>query len=178
MNIFNKNNEARLIKNAINNPNEFRYLYELYFEKIYKFIVWRVRTKEDAEDLTSQTFLKALDKLETFNFKKNNSLNSWIFKIAHNLIVDFYRGDNRNNDEISVDVVPDDHTSSLEDEIAFNELKKKIAQLPHNQAEVLILSVIHEMKNKEIAQILNIKERSVSSTLSRAKNNLKQLVTN
>lgn len=178
MNIFNKNNEARLIKNAINNPNEFRYLYELYFEKIYKFIVWRVRTKEDAEDLTSQTFLKALDKLETFNFKKNNSLNSWIFKIAHNLIVDFYRGDNRNNDEISVDVVPDDHTSLLEDEIAFNELKKKIAQLPHNQAEVLILSVIHEMKNKEIAQILNIKERSVSSTLSRAKNNLKQLVTN
>jgi RNA polymerase sigma-70 factor (ECF subfamily) len=73
----------------------FSELYETYFDKIYKFVFLKTYDKELAQDITSETFLKALDKINTFKNNKESSFNAWIYRIAYNLIIDDYKVANR-----------------------------------------------------------------------------------
>ena len=69
----------------------FVQIYEKYVKNIFDFIFFKVGNKQDAEDLTSDTFLKAFDKIKTFDNKKNIQFSSWLYSIARNTTIDFFR---------------------------------------------------------------------------------------
>jgi len=71
--------------------DNFALLYEKYIDEIYKFVYLKTYDKDLSEDLTSQTFLKALDKIHTFKVTPDANFRAWLYRIAYNLIVDNYK---------------------------------------------------------------------------------------
>ena len=68
----------------------FTQLYEAYFDKIYRYIVIKIGNKAEAEDMTQQVFLKAYQSIRSYKFK-GVPFSAWLFRIAHNQIVDYFR---------------------------------------------------------------------------------------
>lgn len=165
-------NERALVEEAKKDPEAFSVLYNRYFQRIYNYVSWRVGSRRDAEDLVSDIFTRALDRLDSFKWRRGATFSSWIFRIAHNAVVDYYRSETK-RDAVSLDDLPEIQADELlPDELSerrriFKELFEKIQELPTRQAEIITMRFYGEMRNKEIAKILNIEEKSVSSSLFR-----------
>ncbi len=165
-------NERALVERAKKDPEAFSVLYGRYFQRIYNYVSWRVGSRRDAEDLVSDIFTRALDKLDSFKWRRGATFSSWIFRIAHNAVVDHYRNEAK-RDAVSLDDLPEIQADEfLPDELSerrqlFKGLFEKIQELPARQAEIVTMRFYGEMRNKEIANILNIAEKSVSSSLFR-----------
>ena len=88
-----RRDEELLIKKAISGDKEaFGYLYDHYFIQIFKYLLIRTNTQEDAEDMTEIVFMKAWEHLPHFGGKKKDrNFRPWLYKIAHNTVVDHYR---------------------------------------------------------------------------------------
>jgi RNA polymerase sigma-70 factor (ECF subfamily) len=163
--------EQILVRNAKKDKEAFGELYDIYFPKIFAYISWRVGNKDDAEDLVSLVFNKVLNKLDSFQWQKGATFSSWIFRVAYNTLTDYYRANNKKN--VNIEDLPDIESDEilpnedLDRKLLFKKLQSMIKQLPKQQAEIITMRFFSEMKNKEIAQVLQIKERSVSSGLCR-----------
>ncbi len=167
-----KAKELQLVERAQVDADAFSELYELYFQKIYAYVSWRIGNESDAEDVVSDIFMKALVQLKTFKAKEGASFSSWLYRIAHNTVIDFYR---KSKKRITVDIEDvaemqvDD--PSIEDvyraKECFIQTQSFLRMLPQKQAEVVTMSKVLGLNNKEIATILKIRERSVSSYLHR-----------
>jgi len=83
--------ELKLIENAQSNIQSFAALYDIYFPKIYSYCLNRLCNKENAEDVTSQVFLKSIEIVKSFDTKRSIRLGPWLYAIAHNLIIDTIR---------------------------------------------------------------------------------------
>ncbi len=145
-------------------------LYDKYIKPVYNFIYFKTSHKETAEDLTSQSFLKALKALPNFKADKNSSFAAWIFSIARNCVTDHYRAKKefKNIDDIW-DLAGDE---DIERDLEFKEktqvIEKYLQNLKTEQREIIILRVFQEMSYKEIAEILNKKEEACKVAFSRA----------
>jgi len=165
-------NEGVLVEKAKNDPDAFSELYDLYFPKIFRYVSWRIGNRSDTEDLVSDIFTKALNKIDSFKWQKGATFSSWIFRIAYNTIVDFYRTKHK-RDYINIDDLPEIPSDSLlpDEDLDRRQLFKKLYQmiqeLPERQAEIITMRFFTEMKNKEIANVLGISEKSVASSLCR-----------
>ena len=167
-----KQSERTLVENAKVDPKAFSALYDRYFQRIYAYVSWRIGGRSDVEDTVSDIFTKALAKLDSFQWRKGATFSSWIFRIAHNAVIDYYRtGEKRAHSsledlpEIESDgLLPD---ATLDRRRLFETLYQMIQELPSRQAEIITMRFFGEMRNKEIAKILNIEEKSVSSSLFR-----------
>jgi len=163
--------EQILVENAKKDKEAFGELYDMYFSKIFSYISWRVSDKDDAEDLVSLVFNKVLNKLDSFKWQKGATFSSWIFRIAYNTLTDYYRTNNKKN--VNIEDLPDIESDeilpneNLDRKLLFKKLQLIIKQLPEQQAEIITMRFFSEMKNKEIAKVLQIKEKSVSSGLCR-----------
>lgn len=140
---------------------EFDRLYEYYFNKIYRFVAYRILDKQTAEDITSQTFFKALKGIKGFNADKGN-FSSWIYRIARNNIIDYYRGNKSNLDISKMWKLRSDDDLENEVEIqekmeqALNALKK----LSKEHQEILIMRIWDNLPYKEIALITGKSEEN------------------
>lgn len=165
-------NERTLVERARRDPEAFSALYGLYFQRVYSYVSWRVGSRSDAEDLVSEVFTKALDKIDSFRWKKGATFSSWIFRIAHNAVVDHYRS-NAKRELVSIDDLPEIQADELlPDELSerrrlFLRIFDEIPKLPPRQAEIITMRFFGGVRNKEIAKVLEIEERSVSSSLFR-----------
>jgi len=168
----NQLNEQKLVKKAKADSGAFSKLYDLYFPKIFRYISWRMGNKSDTEDLVSEIFTKVLSKIGTFEWQKGATFSSWVFRIAHNSLTDYYRAKQKNN-YINIDDLPEIEADEiLPDEDydrrqLFKKLLKMIQELPDRQAEIITMRFFTGMKNKEIAKVLEIEEKSVASSLCR-----------
>jgi RNA polymerase sigma-70 factor (ECF subfamily) len=146
----------------------FRYIYP----KLYRFIYYRTNNKTEAEDLTGDVILKIAKSLP----RQKGNFNSWIYKIARNTLIDFYRRQSVRKSKMSVDEVPGEIPDESKDftEHILNEasLKKAMKLLTGRQKEVIILKFIEGYKNKEIAKIIGTSEGAVKLLQFRA---LKQM---
>jgi len=155
--------------------DNFGEIYDKYVRRIYNFIYYKTHHKETAEDLTSQTFTKALSKLSDFNGEKG-SFSSWIYAIARNNVIDFYRT-RKNN--VNVDDVWDlaDDTDIERDIDAIQKLgkvKKYLRALKPEQREIILLRVWGDHSYKEIAQITGKTENNCKVIFSRAIRTLRE----
>jgi RNA polymerase sigma-70 factor, ECF subfamily len=155
-------------------------LYLLHFDRVYSYLHLSVRNRQDAEDLTTQTFLKMLEAIGRFRWQ-SAPFSAWLFRIAHNLAVDHFRVRRRVLTEGDVPEDAGGEESSAEDQ-ALDSLGKAgllelIERLSAEQRQVLTLKFLFGFVNAEVAGILGKSEGAVKSLQHRALASLeKQLV--
>ena len=168
----------KLVKAAQEGDTEaFGKIYDFYVEPIYRYLLFKVGNDE-AMDLTENLFLKVWENLKAYQ-TGNLYFSSWIFKIAHNLVVDFYRL-NKQTISLSIDV-PDEKEHrdpvSLTEKVLGNKiLAKALSKLKKNYREVILLKYINELDNREISRILRRGEGSLRILKFRALKALKQIL--
>ena len=184
--------EQLIVKDAKTNNKSFVKLYDYYYPKILGYCFRRTLDSNLAKDLTSETFLKAFIGIGRYQLR-GIPFSSWLFRIASNEVNMWYRKKNYtpnslgNSEESGLDEVAD--KASLDEE--KNELEKQLQQskdfiniqqklllLPLKYQEVIALRYFEEKTIKEIREILQIKEGTVKSLLSRGIEKLKYLVFN
>lgn len=171
--------EHALIEQAKRDPDAFGRLYDRYFPRIYGYVAARVGCVPDAEDVVAETFLRALRGLPRFTDRGEGSFAAWLFRIAHNLLDDARyqcRQDahfelNLNDKRASSEPSPDDAVVDREQARALREL---VGTLPARRKEVVILKFYGGLRNREIAAVLGLDERTVASHLYRALDNLRE----
>jgi len=175
--------EKLLITEAQQNPASFDKLYHLYFDKIYNFLLSRCSQKELAEDITSQTFLKALEKIDNFHWR-NISFGSWLFRIAINNLNSYYRKNKRIvliEDENLIQITDgDNQTEILQNRLEKEQNLKLLYKLIKNhlsekEQNLINLKYFQGKSYQEIAEILNISVNKVGVSLHRIINKMKKL---
>lgn len=151
---------------------EFGRMYEVYLPKIYQYALYRVGDKETAEDLTSDIFKKALGGFNRFDSEKA-SFATWIFSIARNSIIDYYRKHAKESRvmrdaevDISLDLDSPEEKLSRSEEI--DRLRECIIKLNDNEQELISLKFSGAMTNRDIARVTGFSESNVGTILCRA----------
>jgi len=146
-------------------------LYLIHFDRIYSYLHVSVGNRHDAEDLTTQTFLKMLEKIGSFKWR-SAPFSAWLFRIAHNLAMDHFRSQRRWQPEEEVPEPPGDEEPSAElaamRTIGRESMLKLIEGLSPEQQQVLTLKFVFNLKNAEVAAILDKSEGAVKSLQHRA----------
>lgn len=158
------------------NSDAFGKIYDLYIDRIYRFIYYKTHHKETAEDLTSQTFFKALEHIQDFDPERNFS--AWLYRIARNVVIDYYR---KKRPSMVIDDewdIKDDHDfqEELDRTHSLRELKSYIERLPSIQRDIIVLRVWEDMSYKQISEIVGKSESNCKVIFSRAVNSLKKTV--
>jgi|SRR5215211_2313659 len=146
-------------------------LYLIHFDRIYGYLHMTVGNRHDAEDLTTQTFLKMLESIGRFQYR-SAPFSAWLFRIAHNLAMDHFRATRRIQLEEEVPEPPGDAEVSAEVE-AFQAIGRAsmldmIEELSPEQRQVLTLKFVFDFSNVDVATILGKTEGAVKSLQHRA----------
>ncbi len=160
---------------------EFEKIYDDFAPKIFKFCYFRVSSREEAEDIASMVFMRAWDHINTG--KDVSNLQGFLFRIATNLVIDYYRNHKERKD-ISIDDprtnrdIPDKHdmTEHIDRDLLVEDIRRKIDVLPESYREIIILRYINDLTIGEIAKILETSENNISVRLYRAIDKLKAMV--
>jgi RNA polymerase sigma-70 factor (ECF subfamily) len=155
-------------------------LYLLHFDRIYSYLHMSVGNRHDAEDLTTQTFLKMLESIRKFRWQAA-PFSAWLFRIAHNLAMDHFRANRRWQPEEDVPEPSDSEERSAEDEalqsIGRESMLELIDQLSPEQQQVLTLKFVFNFPNAEVATILGKTEGAIKSLQHRALVSLEKQIT-
>lgn len=170
-------NEQQLVQAVQRNKDQqaFTTLYNHYFPRLYAYISYRVGRVPDSEDLVAETFLHAIEALNDFEWQHQASFAAWIFRIAHNLVSDWYKRKQNSNYlvPLPLDDLPEIVANELlPDEIflrkeQFNYLYQQLANIAPRRQEVIMLKFFGGLRNQEIARVLNLDERTVAVHLRR-----------
>ena len=122
----------------------FAQLYEAYFDKIYRYIVMRIRNETEAEDMTQQVFMKVLQSISSYK-SKGVPFSSWIYRIAHNQVVDFLRQQNKKA-TVDIEGLPlpdagDDPQHMMEKQVDIEELKESNPEIDSGPAGSLVFAI-------------------------------------
>lgn len=170
---MNPSRERALLVHAEQDLAALEEIYEHYFPRVYAYVSYRVNTVQDAEDLVATTFLKVAEKLRQFHWRGDGSFSAWMFRIAHDLVIDYYRRNRGVSFEKSFDELPDLESNALLPDDAtmrkerFAFLRQLIATLSPRRQEIITLRFFAGLRNREIAGILGLDERTVASHLCR-----------
>src|SRR3954467_3172867 len=151
--------------------NALEELYLEHFDRIYSYLHMTVGNRHDAEDLTTQTFLRMLESIGKFRWGAA-PFSAWLFRIAHNLAMDHFRSRRRWQPEEEVPE-PEGAAESSAEEAAFKLLSSQsmfdlIESLSDEQRDVLILKFVFDFSNQETATVLDKTEGAIKSLQHRA----------
>jgi len=157
--------------------DSFGVIYDHFADQIYRYVYFRV-PRSEAEDITEMVFLKAWEKLKQYAPRKR-SFSAWLFRIAHNLIVDTYRLKKDSEVEELVPDVPEyrrEHNpvKMAERTLDSDALKVALSKLTGKHRQVIILKFINELSNEEVAQIMKKTEGGIRILQFRALKSLKR----
>lgn len=174
-----------LFKAKNKDPEAYSKVYDLYADRIYRFVFFKVSSKEEAQDLTSEVFLKTWQYI--ISGKDILNLNAYLYRVARNLVVDHYR--KASQKEVSFDALAGgldsldqeeslrvEQTKALEDKLQMEKIEDKLMGLKDEYREVIILRYVDDLSISEIADIVSKKKGAVRVILFRALNALKELM--
>lgn len=169
------NNEhlKQLVERAKNYDSEaFGQLYDMYFDKVFGYAYYKVGNRYEAEDIAEQVFLRALESISGFEWR-GIPFSAWLFRIASNLVVDYYRSNKYKMVDIGeeADLALDDshdpeHT--VLKELDRKEVVSAIRSLTDEQQQVIILRFIVGLSNEEVAKAINKNIGAVKALQHRA----------
>jgi len=172
-----KNIEKIIQKCKRGDNSDFVYIYDAYVKKIYNFIYYKTNHRETAEDLTSKTFFKVLKSMGKSDLHTNN-FNAWIYTVARNLVIDYYR--TKKNDTDIEDCYGMGYDANIEGGVGNKEkleiVKKYLGKLKAEHREIIMLRVWEEMSYKEISEIIGKSEENCRMMFSRVINKLRSEV--
>lgn len=160
-----------VIQMAIKGDKEaFGVLYDEYFSPIYRYIFFRVSSKEEAEQLTQDVFMKAFRAFGRYEVQVNTPL-PYFYTIAKHSVIDWQKKKKTVTvDEEVFQNIPDDQAAPSEGSVKQEELialKKSLSQLPDDQREALELKFFHELSGREAAGVMGKSEEAVRQLQSR-----------
>lgn len=162
---------------------DFGSLFDLHYPKLYRYVRYRVGSLQEAEDLTSLAFERALTHRASYDPAKG-AFSTWLFRIAHNAIVNHRLQQQRRRSVIDleeIDYLPSAVQSPEEAVIHKEALQKLLQQMsalsPRDQ-DILALKFAARLTNREIAEVLDLNEKTVSVILLRSLRKLRQLIAN
>jgi RNA polymerase sigma-70 factor (ECF subfamily) len=180
--------EKELVGQAQKSPDAFARLYDQYYPRIFGYVLRRSANLEAAQDITSETFLKALGKLWQFQWR-NVSFSSWLYKIATNEVRQYFRKAEYKK-SVSLEELQEqgfellsshdpeneliEAQEKLEQHQEFLEVQQRIVRLPARYQEVITLRFFEKKQIKEIAEILGKREGTIKSLLHRAVEKLRE----
>lgn len=164
----------------------FEKIYDIYAVKILKFVSYKVQSRTEAEDISSEIWLQVIKSLKSYNFK--STFNTWLYGLAKNIIYQYYREKYSNKELVTFDEYFEQHNVKDED---FDNFEKDRLAVESNEAEtylskifgslnilqrkVLDLRYLKGYKISEVAKEMQISESNVKVTQMRAINKLKKL---
>lgn len=157
----------------------FGQIYDLYFDKVYRFVYFRVNHQETAEDLTAETFIRVWNKLR--GISDLAAFNGWVYQIARNLVIDYYRTRKSTLDlqELENVLEYEDNVVAMTD-LGFEQKRffEALQKLPSDQRLVVKFKFLDELDNGEIAKILDKSEGAVRVIQHRAIAALREILNN
>jgi len=174
-------NVRRLVERAQQGDRDaLEELYLIHFDRIYGYLHMSVGNRHDAEDLTTQTFLKMLESIGRFKWR-SAPFSAWLFRIAHNLAMDHFRARKRWQPEEEVPEPPGSEEPSAEmlamHSIGRQSMLQLIETLSPEQQQVLTLKFVFNFSNADVATILEKTEGAIKSLQHRALASLQKQVT-
>ncbi|MBU1718989.1 MAG: sigma-70 family RNA polymerase sigma factor [Bacteroidetes bacterium] len=176
--VHTENADQRAIAEAVKNPQAFELLYKKYHERVFRFIYLRLDDPDVAADITSDVFVKAMLALPKYKYK-GYSFSTWLFRIASNAMVDYFRANAKmrtvNIDDVSV--------SSISDEIgrefaadAERLIPLCLAELPEQDLMVIELRFFENKSFREIGDITGITEANAKVRTYRVLDKLRKII--
>ena len=153
-------------------------IYEAFFGKIYRFIFFKIGSQEEAEDLSSRVFLKAIESVGSFRWR-GVPLSAWLFRIASNLVIDHHRRAASQRRYIEQAPEPDPLPSAEEEAVKAverDEVRRAVAQLTTAQQEVINLRFGAELSTAETAQAMKKSLAAVKALQHSALGNLRKIM--
>lgn len=163
-------------------PEAFGQLYDEYVDQIFRYVYYKTGNFTEAQDLTGQTFLKAFENIDSYEMR-DVAFSSWLYRIAHNLVVDHFRRESK-RESVSIDEQPPrpsetgNPVETVMADMESERLYRAIRKLTHNQREVLVLKFIDNLSNSQVAEIMGISVGAVKSTQKRGLLSLNRILSN
>ena len=166
--------DATLVSNYINGEeNSLSILIARHQQRIYSFIYSKVYDRDVAEDVFQDTFIKVIKTLKRGAYNEEGKFLPWVMRIAHNLVIDHFRRNNRmpkfdNDGEFSIFSVLSDSGLNVEKQLikdqVESDVRRLIEELPGDQKEVLMMRMYQDMSFKEISERTGV---SINTALGR-----------
>jgi RNA polymerase sigma-70 factor, ECF subfamily len=167
-----KTSDDALIRRAqALDPGALAELYDRHFDGIYRYLFTRLHHQADAEDLTEQVFLKMVDSIQSYR-PRGVAFSSWLYRIAHNMLVDRYRRAARNAVELSAQVRDErpqaDPATMAQNSEDRQRLLEAIRRLTPEQQQVITMRFIDNLDVEEIARLTKRRPGAIHSMQHRA----------
>jgi RNA polymerase sigma-70 factor (ECF subfamily) len=172
--------EEKLIKDAIRGiSSAFGTLYDHYQPMIYRFILVKVASREEAEDITHQVFLSAWQNVRTYKHR-GHPFSSWLYQIARNQVIDHYRSKKSDASLDAIDpeyfIAPASMSSDLMMKLDVEKVRRAVGDLKQDYQDVVIMRFIEDISLKETAAIMGKTEGAIKLIQHRAIKELQRLL--
>lgn len=164
-------------------PDAFADLYTLFARLIFQFLYRHLGNVESAEEITSQVFLRLIEKITLYRIAPDNNVSNftaWLKRVAYNLMVDMLRAHKRTRYtalEHAEEIPADFSSSTIDEEIAFEEILQELKSLNDLQHDVIVLRFLEDLTIAETAQIMQKTEGAVKALQHRALESLRRQLT-
>lgn len=188
MHILSENNptDATLVNDYINgSEHALEQLINRHKLQIFNFINSKINDRDLSEDLFQDTFIKVIRTLKKGTYNEEGKFLPWVMRIAHNLVIDYFRKGNRipvveNKDGFDIfqfisDTSPNAENTIVQEQV-IKDIQKLVQELPEDQKEVLVMRLYRDMSFKEIAENTNVSINTALGRMRYAIINLRKLI--
>lgn len=173
--------EAELIHRILKgNQQDYTVLIKQYQQNVFRTAMGLLHSKEDAEEVTQDVFVKVYQSLSSFNGK--STFSTWLYRITVNTCLNFLRKKKRKNFWIGLSDILQIPSKDKQPETIITERSEKaviqhaIDSLPEKQRLAFVFTKYEDLPQKQVAEIMNLSEGAVEQLVLRAKNNLKKIL--
>jgi len=154
-------------------------------QRLYRFIYSKVQDKDVTEDVFQDTFIKVIRTLKKGNYNEEGKFLPWVMRIAHNLVIDYFRKSKRmpsfkNSDDFDIFSIIGDGSLNVEkkmiQEQIYSDVRELVYELPEEQKEVLIMRMYRDMSFKEISENTGVSINTALGRMRYALINLRKLI--
>lgn len=178
--------DSALVKDYINGREiAIEILIKRHQNRLYSFIYSKIQDRDTTEDIFQDTFIKVIRTLKRGNYNEEGKFLPWVMRISHNLIIDYFRKNNRmptfnNTDEFDIFSVLSDGSLNVESKIIkeqiLQDVKELIEELPEEQKEVLVMRMYNDMSFNEISENTGVSINTALGRMRYALINLRKIV--
>lgn len=180
-------NDQLLLKSFIGgDESAITTLIERHRKKVYNYILMLVKDQQTADDLFQETFIKVISSLRAGRYSENGKFISWVLRIAHNQVIDHFRGNKKpphiTSDDAGYDILNNKKLAdrNIEEEIIHEQIEQDVRnlidRLPVEQREVVVLRHYFDLSFKEIAQQTGVSINTALGRMRYALINLRKLI--